>query len=89
MQEQLVVGVFHLVVSSVSVVIVTGGILWLGLDRTKKDLKEEVEKVREDLKEDIGGLRAEMSDMRKEITDMDGRLGRVEGYLEAVNTGSG
>ena len=78
MQEQLVVGVFHLVVSSVSVVIVTGGILWLGLDRTKKDLKE-----------DIGGLRAEMSDMRKEITEMNGRLGRVEGYLEAVNTGSG
>ena len=52
------------------------------IDGLRTELKGDIDGLRTELKGDIDGLRTEISDMRRDITDINGRLGRVEGFLE-------
>ncbi|MXX05037.1 MAG: hypothetical protein F4X08_04100 [Gemmatimonadetes bacterium] len=47
----------------------------------KSELKTDMKELKEELKEEIGSVRTEVSSMREEMHDMNGRLSRVEGLL--------
>ena len=62
----------------------------------RKDIKEDsqrahdaignnIETLRKKFREDINTLRIEVSGLRSEMTDLTGRVRRVEGYLEMTD----
>lgn len=78
-----------LVVSSLATITAVIGIGWFGLDRLRKDLKEDSQRAHDlmgnrigTLQGEIGTLRSEISELRKEMTALTGRVGRIEGLLE-------
>ena len=81
----LVMTPFELI-SIIATVILGGitivGILWFGLDRMKKDIKDDAKNNHDSIEKNIDRVHVEISDMRKELSAMNGRFGRIEGYLE-------
>ena len=58
-----------------------------GRDELKQELKSDMKEFKEELKDEITSVRKEVSSIRVEMHDMNGRLGRVEGLLKATNAG--
>ena len=56
-----------------------------GRNELKRELRSDMQELKEELKEEIMSVRKEVSSIRVEMHDMNGRLGRVEGLLKATN----
>ena len=66
---------------------------FVSIDELKRELKEDLKQVRTDndemkreWKEELGFVRKEISSIRVEMHDMNGRIGRVEGLLVAADS---
>ena len=53
----------------------------------RRELKSDMKELKEELKEEIGAVRREVTAIRDEMHDMNGRLGRVEGLLKITDSG--
>ena len=71
-----------LIISSLATIAAIVGIGWFGLDRMRKDLKEDSQRAHDLIGNRISTLHGEVSELRKEITALTGRVGRIEGFLE-------
>ena len=84
-------------ISSLATIVAIVGIGWFGLDRMRKDLKEDsqrahdvigknIEVLRREIREDVNTLRNEVSELRREMTNLTGRVRRIEGFLEMTDS---
>lgn len=53
----------------------------------RRELKSDMKELKEELKEEIGSVRTEVTAIREEMHDMNGRFGRVEGLLKITDSG--
>lgn len=52
----------------------------------RRELKSDIKELKEELKEEIVLVHEEVSSIREEMHDMNGRLGRVEGLLKVTHS---
>lgn len=58
-----------------------------GREELRRELKSDMKELKEELKEEIVSVRTEVTAIREEMHDMNGRLGRIEDLLKITDSG--
>ena len=88
-------GIVTAVIASVGVTVAIITAVWRMMASMSRDIKDDanrahtairnnIETVRKETRKDIGRVRESMDSMNQTLINMNGRLGNVEGYMEAV-----